>query len=203
MKKIICVCLSIFGVIAITLVWYFSTTLSAQDCIQYCIDNSKRGAVVFEPVSDPRFSKQYVYWVAGDGDSSNSQEIFIFKQKFWGAVASFNRYEYVASSTQSELALENNDVGSIQFFSVNDENEKENEPTVLFYGSKSDLDVFWFKCTLLVSEKEEYYEGKVLLGNKTWMLRLFDLGNTSGELKREILKLEFYDEEKNLLYSYY
>lgn len=194
--------LIILVVVAGTFTWYFSTTISANDCFQYCIDNTEREATEFQAIADPRYSESYVYWVAGNGNSTKPQEIFIFREKFLGPFDFFNRYEYIASSVQSNLSAENTGVGSIQFFTYNDDNEKENEATLLLYGARNDLDVFWYECTVSVSGKEETFEGKVLLRDNIWMLRIFDLGNINESEKREVVNLKLYDDDKNLLYIY-
>lgn len=182
---------------SVIFIQYFSTSISSSKCVEYCQENTERTATIFECVSgDPRYSETYTYWVAGNGDSTKPQEIFIFKEKFLMNEFDFMRCEFVASSTQSESLADDKGVGSIQFFTYNDNNEKENEATRLYYGSLNELDVFWYECTVSVSGKNETFKGKVMRNENAWMLRSFDISETGN-----IVDLKLYDYDRNLLYE--
>lgn len=198
MKKILLLLLAIVVVVtSVVFIQYFSTSIPGEKCVEYCKENTERNATIFECVSgDPRYTESYLYWVAGDGDSTKPQEIFIFKEKFLLNEFDFLRREFVASSTQSESLEDDKGVKSFEFITYDDESKKEDVATRLYYGSLNELDVFWYECTVLLSGKKETFEGKVMRNDNTWMLRSFDISETGN-----IIDLKLYDYDRNLLYE--
>lgn len=198
MKKILLLLLAIVVVVtSVVFIQYFSTSIPGEKCVEYCKENTERNATIFECVSgDPRYTESYLYWVAGDGDSTKPQEIFVFREKFLLNEFDFLRREFVASSIQSESLEDDEGVNSFEFITYDDENKKEDVATRLYYGSLNELDVFWYECTVLVSGKKETFEGKVMRNDNTWMLRSFDISETGN-----IVDLKLYDYDRNLLYE--
>ncbi len=198
MKKILLLLLAIVVVVtSVVFIQYFSTSIPGEKCVEYCKENTERNATIFECVSgDPRYTESYLYWVAGDGDSTKPQEIFVFREKFLLNEFDFLRREFVASSIQSESLEDDEGVNSFEFITYDDENKKEDVATRLYYGSLNELDVFWYECTVSFSGKKETFEGKVMRNDNTWMLRSFDISETGN-----IVDLKLYDYDRNLLYE--
>lgn len=188
--------------------WYFGTTLSAQACIEYSKENTKRGATVFSNFGgNSIYKKSYIFWIAGDGDSTKPQEIFVFRSAFFGSSNPFNRYKFFASSTQSEAEKDDAGVGSIQLFLRNDDNEKENTYAQIYYGARAELPVFYCKCTITTIQngkivKEEKFDKRIRFNDEAWILELHGLGNLSDKEKKEVTELKLYDESHKLLYTY-
>ena len=202
MKKILLLLLAIVVslttvITSVVSIQYFSTSIPGEKCVEYCKENTERNATIFECLSgDPRYTESYLYWVAGDGDSTKPQEIFIFKEKFLLNEFDFLRREFVASSTQSESLEDDKGVNSFEFFTFDDKNKKEDVATRLYYGSLNELNVFWYECTVSISGKIETFKGKVMRNDNTWMLRSFDISETGN-----IIDLKLYDYDRNLLYE--
>lgn len=206
-KKILKCCLitviSVAVVFSIVLAHYFLTTRSAQGCIDYCIENSQRGATVFTRVGDPRYTKQYAYFIAANGDSSKPQEIFVFRQKFFGSVSAFDRYEFVMSSTQATgVSNSENSFGSVQFFARDDHDETETRSTLMFFGALNDSDITECEYTLTVREGTLTYKDTVTKNDSIWFIRFFELGNVSDYTKKNISDIKFYDSNGNLVAEY-
>lgn len=160
-----------------------------------------REATSFSRIGDGRYVEDYAYWIASNGDSSKSQEIFIFKKKFvWPFHC--DRYQFVISSTQNISAADVTDAGSIQFFTRNDKGEKENEATLLFYGAIADSNIVKYEYTLTVKEGSSVYKGNVIKSESVWFVKFYGLGNTDENSKKLITDVKFFDADDNLICAY-
>lgn len=140
-----------------------------------------------------------MYYIATDGDSSKAQEIFIFKRKYFGSLM---RYKFVMSSEQSGREGEEK-FGSIQFFTRNDNGEKETESTLLFFGIITDSNIATYEYTLTVREGSNVYRGNVSWRDKPiWHVRFCGLNNTDDNYKKVISDVKFYDSDGNLVGVY-
>lgn len=200
-KRLIFFATAIMSVFALIFILYFSSTMSPKECIEYCQENTKRNATSFVRFGDGRYTQDYAYWIATNGDSSKTQEIFIFRRKFLGPFH-FDRYQFVVSSTQSANDSEETNVGSIQFFTRKDNGDKETGSTLLFYGALEDTDAYRYQYTLTQSGISETHQGKVLKTESAWILKIFDLGNIDENSAREITEVNFYDSNGNLIFKY-
>lgn len=179
---------------------YFFTTMSIDKCIAYCREHTERNATNFVRIGDGRYIEDYAYFIAADGDSSKPQEIFVFKRKFLGFIT-LDRYKFVMSSTQSGREGEDK-FGAIQFFTRNDEGEKETGATLLFFGANKDSDITTYEYTLTVKEGSNVYSGNVEKTNSVWFVRFYGLGNVDENTKKMISDVKFYDSEGNLVGVY-
>lgn len=201
-KCILVTVLSFVLVFSVIFVYYFSTTMSVQDCKEYCVENTERSSTNFSRIGDGRYKEDYAYFIAADGDSSKPQEIFVFKKKFLGFIT-FDRYEFVMSSTQSNYNTEGeNNFGSIQFFTRNDSGEKETGATLLFFGANKDSDITEYEYTLTVREGSNVYRGNVVRNEFVWYVKFYDLGNVDENNKKMVSEVKFYDSKGNLVGVY-
>lgn len=178
---------------------YLCTTLSASACIDYCIENTSRGATEFSCFGDGRYAADYKYFVAVDGDTSKPQEIFVFKRKFFGPIA-FNRYSNVIMhSSQNYSTNDTNKFGALEFVAENDEGEKENGSTLIFFGANKDSHITEYEYTLTVREGSNVYKGRVVNGDRIWFVKFFDLGDFDENTKKIVSDVKFYDEDGNFV----
>lgn len=187
----------VVAVFGIVLVYYFSTTMSVQGCIDYCLENTLRNATDFDRLGDGRYLEDYAYFIATDGDSSKPQEVFVFKKKFFGSISAFDRYEFVTSSTPSGREGEDK-FGSIQFFTVNDDGEEEKDATLLFFGATKDSDITEYEYTLTTREGSNVYRGNVVKGTTFWFVKFFGLRNDE-DYKKVVSDVKFYDRNGDLV----
>lgn len=181
---------------------YWFTTKSYNDCLEYCKQNSERKAEKFEVIKDGNYLKDYIYLTAADGDSSKAQEMFIFKETYFGFI-NLKRYKFVMSSTESTGGTTNtNKFGAVQFFATNDKGEKDTSPTLVFFGSTRDSDICAYEYTLTVREGSNVYKGYIRNGNSTWFLKFYGMENTDEVTKRIVSDVKFYDSEGNLVGVY-
>lgn len=202
LKSVLLAAVFIFIVLTVITIYYFSTTMSVQECAQYCLKNTERNATYFSRFGDGRYAEDYAYFVAADGDSSQPQEIFIFKKSFFGFI-DLDRYTFVMSNIQNNnSADEENKFGSVQFFTRDDNGEKETGATLIFFGSKKDSDITEYEYTLTVKEGSNVYRGTVLKNEYIWFVKFYDLGNIDENHKKEISQVKFYDSKDNLVDVY-
>lgn len=185
----------------ISLLVYFLSTMSSADCMNYCKEHTERNATKFVRIGDGRYVDDYAYWIASDGDSKKAQEVFVFKKKSLG-ILHFDRYEFVMDSTRDVQPEDAEKVGSIQFFTRNDSEEKETGSTLLFFGAASDSDIVRYEYTLTVKEGSNVYNGNVVFGDGVWFVKFFDLGNVDENRKKLISKVKFFDSKNKLIYTY-
>lgn len=193
--------LFIIVIFSIILAHYFFTTLSIQECKEYCLKNTERNATYFSRFGDGRYIEDYAYFVAADGDSTKPQEIFVFKRKFLGCIP-FDRYEFIVSSTQGNIVESKNKFGSIQFFTRNNKDEKETGATLLFFGANKDSDITEYEYTLTVREGANVYRGTIVRNEYIWFLKFYDLGNVDENTKKMVSEVKFYDSKGDLVDSY-
>lgn len=201
-KCILGTSLSFLIVFSIIFAYYFYTTMSLQECIEYCEENTERFSTNFSRIGDGRYKEDYAYFIAADGDSSKPQEIFVFKRKFLGFIT-LDRYEFVMSSTQSNYNTGGeNEFGSIQFFTRNDDGEKETGATLIFFGANKDSDITEYEYTLTVREGSNVYRGNVVKNEFVWFVKFYGLGNVDENNKKIISEVKFYDSNDNLVGVY-
>lgn len=193
---IILITLAIVVIGGIT-IYYFATTMSAQACINYCIENSTKHATKFEPLGDGRYAYDYVYWVAVDGDPDSHQEIFIFKDADFGFFY-FKRYRFVDSKNYSDGL--NDKVGCIEYYTQNDEGEKEKTSTLIYYGSSREADIVRCEYTLTINDGSNTYSKYIKCNpSGAWVVKFFDICDFDDNHKKVISSISFYDSEDNLV----
>lgn len=199
---ILAVVLSAVLVFSAVFAHYWFTTKSYDECLEYCRQNSERKAEKFGLIKDGNYLKKYIYLTAADGDSSKAQEIFVFKETYFGLI-NLKRYKFVMSSTESTGGTTNtNKFGAIQFFATNDEGEKDASPTLVFFGSTRDSDICTYEYTLTVREGSNVYKGYIRNGDSTWFLKFYGMENTDEVTKRIVSDVKFYDSEGRLVGLY-
>ena len=182
-------------------IWYYTTSMSIEGCEKYCLEHTARKATSFKMQFDNKFVKHYCYFIAENGDSNMSQEIFIFRPKYFGAV-DLHRYQFITSNTVSTPATGKNSAGSIQFFMLNDDGEKENTSTLLFFGSSAESDISRYEYTMTVSEGSAVYKDNVRHTDGVWMVSFSGISNTDEASKKLINNVKFYDAKNNLICSF-
>ncbi len=202
LKWILFAVLFIFVVLSTISIYYFFNTMSIQECKEYCLKNTERNATYFSRLGDGRYVEDYAYFVAADGDSSQPQEIFVFKKRFFGFI-DLDRYTFVISNTQSNYNTDGeNKFGSIQFFTRDDTGEKETGATLIFFGANRDSDITEYEYTLTVKEGSNVYRGTVVRNEYIWFVKFYDLGNTDENYKKMVSEVKFYDSNGNLVDIY-
>ena len=183
----------------IVIVIHLTTTISAAECEAYCIERTNRGATDFVCFGDGRYVEDYTYWVAADGDSTKAQEIFIFKQKLFGLL-NFNRYQFIASNTQ--VLSDNNKVGSIRFFTRNDDGKKEKASTLLFYGAVADSDIKRYEFSLTIAQGTNTYAGTIKANNGAWLVKFCDVQSIDENTKKDISNVKFFNSKDEIILTY-
>lgn len=199
-KFILITVLSVVLVLSAIFVYFFASTMSVDGCIKYCRENSDRGATNFEIIMDGRYINDYAYFIAADGESSKSQEIFVFRRKYLGSVF---RYKFVMSNTQSSYGMTGeNEIGSIQFLTNNDKGEEEPDSTLLFFGAIKDSDILEYEYSLTVREGTNVYRGTVKRFEDVWFLKFCGLRDTNEPYKKIVSDVKFYDSKGDLVGIY-
>lgn len=192
----------IFGLVVISVIVvavginfgvYMLSTMSAQACAEYCVENSMRGATQFSCLGDGRYTYDYNYWIAVDGNKDKGQEAFVFK-KVRSGIFDLNRYRFVVGSNQGSGT--DSSIGSLEFFTRNDKGEKETSPSLIYFGSLSDADVFYCEYKLTVSDGSTVLNRKVTRNDKVWIVKFFETDNSSEETKKIISDVKFYNSNK-------
>lgn len=178
------------------------TTKSVAQCVEYCQENSIRSAKTFIRIGDGRYVKDYAYWIAADGDSSKSQEIFIFRKKYLFMTHGFDRFVFVTSSVQSKESNSGSLIGSFQFHTRRDNGEKEDASTLLFYSSTADNDIVRYECIVEENGTQKREEGHVNYGNEVWLIKFTDIRSGENNESKKILEVKFYDKNNKLIYTY-
>lgn len=197
-----CVLISVLAVavvFSLIFAYYYFTTMSYQDCIDYCVEHTGRSATKFSRIGDGRYAEDYAYLVAADGDSSKAQEIFIFKKKHLGFIK-LDRYKFIMSSTAD--SQEAKKFGAVQFFTNNDSGEKETQATLLCWGASQDSDIIRYEYTLTVREGSNIYSGYVMRSSDIWFVKFYGLNNADDNYKKVISDIKFYDSNDNLIDVY-
>jgi len=190
-------------------VYFFATTMSVDECIEYCKEHSLRSAETFTRYGDGRYAADYAYWVAEDGDTTKPQELFVFKRKLLlGSISAFDRYYFVVSSVDESLKTDtvdtNNRVGSLQFTTRNDKGVKEQTSTLLFFASNINYEsrVMRYECKMETNDGVETLTGNVpSYGNDSWLLNFKDIG-TNNEITKKVIEVKFFDENGALVFEY-
>ena len=205
-------------VTAIVFISYYSTTMSMEQCQEFCFMNTKRMCSSFAVEEDGRYKEDYTYWIASYGEDTKPQEAFVFKKKNLGAL-DLNRYIFITSSVLSRRYEKYSEVGSLLFYPKNDNGRIEPKATIIFYGANSDgiykdtdrkityckyiedingektekkLDVTECKDFLYSPEEKE--------GTGAWIVKFFDIG--SGNSDRKIKSIKFYNKSGELIQEY-
>ncbi|MCM1115901.1 MAG: hypothetical protein NC397_10460 [Clostridium sp.] len=108
---------------------FFSSTI--DDLEGFCQENSFRNATKFDIESTSDLSG-YIFAVSQNGDESQGQELFVFREKSFGIVKNTDRFVLEYQSDKNASA----DVGSYMFKPyVND--KKSDENYLVFYSDNS------------------------------------------------------------------
>lgn len=201
-KKVLIACLSILAAVVLavgaTFIVYFSTTLSAEDCIEYCREHSGRSANEFMVVGDGRYTYDYLYYVAINGDESKSQEVFVFKNKPLGKSDAFNRRVFVADNA----GVGNSKVGVLQFHTREDDGKKDTAATLLLFASNAS-GVTYYETTFVKYGVEQTSKKEVVYtADGGWLSVITDLGYKEG-VTTTIKKVDFYNAKGELVYTFY
>lgn len=185
--------------ISIFLVYISLTSFSYQDCIDYCIENSQRGATIFMRIGDSRHIREYAYFIAADGDPSKPQEMFVFREKKYSLTTPLDRYEFIMSTTQENVNSESGKgYGSLRFFAKNDHDETEKGATLIYFGASKESDIFWCDYTVTILEGSLQGRAKVLRGDdNVWFTVFYDLCTTDDTTKKDISDVSFSDIDGN------
>lgn len=202
-KISIAIVVAIILAFAISFASYYFTTMSYDDCVEYCQSNSARYATKFSVFKDGRYNEDYIYLIAADGESTSEQEIFVFKMKHswpWR----LDRYKFVLSSVEN-----NNDLvsqtgakqfGALQFFTRNDDGEKATDSTLIFFGASADSDIRSYKYTLTVREGSNVYSGNIgRYEDDSWLIKFYGCSDTDDDYKKVISDVKFYDSKGKLV----
>lgn len=176
-------------------IYYFSSTLSASQCVNFCIEHSNANATSFASYSDPRYTHTYSYFVSADGD--NKQEIFVFRQEYLGPFH-LNRYKLLSCSSDEGTNATSEQVGSLLFTTVNDEGRKENTKTLVCYGKTNDEGPIKYTYTLTNDDGSASFTGFCSVQDGCWMIRFFDITSDYGH-KKIISNIKIYDSENHLI----
>lgn len=200
-KKILglCSCLFVF-VLIVVFSFYFFSTYSVSGCIKYCQQETQRGATVFTRIGDGRYTRDYAYWIAANGDSAKPQELFVFRRKFLGPFQ-FDRYSFVTSSVQSYSLEDSVAAGSIQFTTRNDKNQKEKGMTLLFFGA-NEYDITNYDFSLTIREGSAKYHGNLSSSDSVWLLRFYDISNIDVNTKKAISDVTFFNSKNQKICSF-
>lgn len=143
--------------------YYFSSTLSATQCVNFCIEHSSANSTSFASYSDPRYTHTYSYFVSSDGD--NKQEIFVFRQEYFGPFH-LNRYKLLSCSSDEGTNATSEQVGSLLFTTINDEGQK---------GKTNDDGPIKYTYILTNDDGSASFTGSCSVQDGCWMIRFFDI----------------------------
>lgn len=180
-------------------VYYLSTTMSADDVLDYCKSHTETNATEFDCVQDGRYVQFYLYWIAADGDDDIGQEIFVFRKTHAGPFKNY-RYKYVCKNSLKNEGEDVSKVGSLEFYTKNDSNEKESKATQLFFGNLQDTYPTYVTYDVTTEKGVQTIEdAEVPIWSDCWLFT-----NVSWEDNEEysISNVKFYDSAKNLIGSY-
>lgn len=176
-------------------IYYFSSTLSASQCVNFCVEHSNANATSFASYSDPRYTHTYSYFVSSDGN--DKQEIFVFRQEYFGPFH-LNRYKLLSCSSDEGTNTTSEQVGSLLFTTVNDEGQKENGKTLVCYGKTKDEGPIKYTYTLTNDDGSASFTGSCSVQDGCWMIRFFDITSDYGH-KKVISNIKIYDSADHLI----
>ena len=187
-----------------TISWYFLSTMSPNQCYNYCTKNSIRDSNDFMRIDTDDYTQNYSYYIAKNQNSSKPQEMFIFKKFYWGPFH-FDRYRLILRTTSDNNNYNNSlsSVGSVQFSPRKDNGEKESGSTIIFFGSSADSNMRSYEYTLKTNNEEKLFKENMTSICGVWFIRFSDLNNDVDEKsKKELMKVDFLDETGNIIYTY-
>lgn len=202
LKYVLIAVIAAAAVFAGIFIHYFATTMSVDQCREYCMQNSRRYATHFARLGD---DNNYAYFIAADGDEEMAQEAFIFKKKNLGSIAAFDRYRFIASTHNEIESRKEGDTeyGVIHFFQTNDRGKKEPDSTLIFFGAKASSKIASYEYTLTVREGSSVFRGNVVgQGPDFWFVTFHGVNNSEETRKRVISDVKFYDAKGNLIAVY-
>lgn len=205
MKKITKSILAFIVLISIIFIllfsWYFLSTMSPKQCLNYCTENSIRNSKEFMRIDTEDYIQNYSYWIAKDKNPSKPQEMFIFKKFYWGPFH-LDRYRLILRTTNDKNESPS-PIGSVQFFPKKDNGEQESGSTLIFYGSSADSNICSYNYILKTSSGEKLYKKTMKSISGIWFIKFPDLNNDFDEnSKKEITKVDFLDESGNIIFTY-
>lgn len=195
--------------LAVSLIIYFSTTMSMDQCVEYCKENSEVGNTTFANVTDTTYKHAYSFWIATDVDvdENEQQELFIFRKSFFGKI-DFHRYKLYDKSIYGISGEDLGVVGYLQLFLKDDSGEKEPTATLFLFGSEmtdnSDHvgDPTHYTYTLETDDGSNTFEGHIAYdqseNGSAWMNRINGITETAG-IKKVVSNFVFYDDEDNVV----
>lgn len=199
MKKSAKVCLCILTVavlaIGIAAICFFSSTVSASGCVDYCRRNTDSGANDFFALGDETDGDKYAYYIAADVESGKSQELFVFKSTYLG------RYKFLAKSQQGDTVDGGEKVGLLKILS----GDKHKSETMIFFGSTADAKISRCEYTLALADGEGKFTREKPLtdnGGNVWLIGFYGLSNYDSRTAKDITSARFFDENGNLVATY-
>lgn len=199
-KGILKICLIVLAVIVlafgVSIGVFFATTVSSDGCVEYCKENTARGATKFSPIADGRYVWDYIYWIAADGDSEAGQEVFVFKRVSFVGM-DLGRYKFVCKSDlANQHSIYENKVGTMEFFTRSDDGEKENCATRIYFAASQDAKINSYEYTLTVREGSNVYQGYIgRAENPVWLIKFCGLESNDYNTQKEISDVKFYDKD--------
>lgn len=193
--------------LVVSLIIYFSTTMSMDQCIEYCKANSEVESTTFANVTDSDYKHTYSFWIATDVDENEQQELFIFRKSFFGKL-DLNRYKLFEKSTCNSTEDNQGLVGSLQLFLRDDSGEKEPTATLFLFGSGATDnpdhigEPTHYTYTLETDDGANTYEGRIKYSisenGVKWLKRINGITETAG-IKKVVSNFVFYDDEDNVV----
>ncbi len=203
MRKSAKICLTILTavILAFTIVaiCFFSSTLSAAGCIDYCRKNTKSGANEFFAIGDDMDGKKYVYYIASDVEPGKSQELFVFERTY------LDRYKFLLSSSQGGATDGGEKVGSLKFFPGSGDKDGSTGAALLFFGSIADAKIAGCEYSLILTDGEETFMRKKPLtnnNNKVWLIGFYGLSDYDNRTVKDVTSASFFDEDGKLVATY-
>lgn len=203
---------------AVVFISYYSTTMSPEQCRNYCSQNSKKLCSEFAVSEDNRYNKSYTYWIAAAGDNTRSQEIFVFRKKPLGLL-DLGRYQFFTSSVMAKSYEKYSEVGSLLFNPKKDNGGTEYKQTLIFYGANSDgidsdTDRKIEYCVYTQEDQNGESEKKLEVTQcknyiaipddekkpGAWIVKFDDIGY--GNEDRKIKNIKFYNKSGELIQEY-
>ena len=203
MRKSAKICLTMLTavILAFTIVaiCFFSSTLSAAGCVDYCRKNTKSGANEFFAIGDDMDGKKYVYYIASHVEPGKSQELFVFECTY------LDRYKFLLSSSQGGATDGGEKVGSLKFFPGSGDKDGSTGAALLFFGSIADAKIARCEYSLILTDGEETFMRKKPLtnnNNKVWLIGFYGLSDYDNRTVKDVTFARFFDEDGKLVATY-
>ena len=176
--------------------YYYFITLSFDELKSYCVENSYRSATEFKRMGNYDNPVTYSFWVAGDGDNSKGQELYVFYPK---TLLNIDLTRFVDFKHSSELLNgTQKNVGMLYFTPRDQEGRKSPVNSIVFFSSNTaKKKINKYSITYRITENgksKEEAESSGLPLNPPFIVFAKDLGTIDG-VKKECIKAAFFFED--------